>query len=733
MATFENIRKISPFLLGAFAVIFVVFMILQDADISTALRSGNDPQNAVLAEINGKEIKYMDYENNLKEALDQNRAQAEQNKVKNYEANEPAMREQLWNNLVDQMVLKTTAEDLGLVINEEVVADMLQLSPPQDLARSFTDDKGNFARDIYSKVLTNPESVINYMGQNAAKMSQEDKNQVIAGFRKQILKAEENLYIQIAAEHVTAVVNTISAYVSPTYASLRLKQDEETASVNLVSFPIEGISNDKVSVSDDEIAKYYEENKQFYKQRESRKFKYVVLPLKASAQDSIKANNKFNLLSTALASAGENMAAKDSIFALKAPDFNAEPINYTFVTEVDPNDANFIKDVPSKTVVGPFEIENGKAFYRVEDRRESPDKEYKASHILIPFGNNKDSAKAIAQSVLEEVKAGLDFAEAANKYSTDAVANKTGGDLGFFKKEAMVKEFSDAVFAANVGDLLGPVETQFGFHVVKVTDRKADEVKYTKLKINYGISSNTKSDLKRQAASIKSLVEQGGNFEDVAKRNNLAVMETSFFTRFSKALNSNYLTQKAFEEKVGTIFEPREAEGYGILLVQLSAERLAGTIPLEDKKAEIKNILIRRKKLDMMKQVATEASSKLNTGGNIADLAQANGYIADKLDSVKNNGIIPGKFANEIGLTTKFFVSNLNEVSQPQRGENAYFIYQVTNKNVLDDMAVAQKLPEYMQRLRQFITQNSFETWLQYTKIDNIKYTDKRTKMYNDF
>ena len=88
----------------------------------------------------------------------------------------------------------------------------------------------------------------------------------------------------------------------------------------------------------------------------------------------------------------------------------------------------------------------------------------RASHILV----EKHSQ---ALKVLEELKDGRDFKELARKYST-CPSRKRGGDLGFFGRGRMVKEFERAAFALNVGEVSGPVKTQFGYHVIKKTGEK---------------------------------------------------------------------------------------------------------------------------------------------------------------------------------------------------------------------------------------------------------------------
>ena len=83
----------------------------------------------------------------------------------------------------------------------------------------------------------------------------------------------------------------------------------------------------------------------------------------------------------------------------------------------------------------------------------------------------KKQARTKATQVLKQAKSGGDFAALAKEHSSDGSASQ-GGDLGFFPKDRMVKEFSDAAFALQPGQISDIVESQFGFHIIKVTERK---------------------------------------------------------------------------------------------------------------------------------------------------------------------------------------------------------------------------------------------------------------------
>ena len=135
------------------------------------------------------------------------------------------------------------------------------------------------------------------------------------------------------------------------------------------------------------------------------------------------------------------------------------------------------------------EAEN-RAFYDAHPEYFRQAEQVKASHILISCDSKaeasvRDEAKRKIRDIQKKLENGESFAELARQFS-DCPSKKHGGDLGFFEREKMVKPFADAAFALQTGETSGIVETGFGFHLIKVTDRKAastDEYESVKEKI----------------------------------------------------------------------------------------------------------------------------------------------------------------------------------------------------------------------------------------------------------
>ena len=148
-----------------------------------------------------------------------------------------------------------------------------------------------------------------------------------------------------------------------------------------------------------------------------------------------------------------------------------------------------------------------KKVYEEAVKSMSNEQEVRARHILVP---SEDEAKA----VLAEVKKGTDFAELARQKSKDPGAAAEGGDLGYFGKEQMVPEFAETAFKLNKGQVSDPVKTQFGWHIIKVEDKRNKPVpEFDKVKDQI----ETYVQRKAQADYIRKL-QEGAKIERLDKK-----------------------------------------------------------------------------------------------------------------------------------------------------------------------------------------------------------------------
>lgn len=192
---------------------------------------------------------------------------------------------------------------------------------------------------------------------------------------------------------------------------------------------------------------------------------------------------------------------------------------------------NAIYDAEPGTVY-PEVVETKYGFHiiKVTERRDRIP-QVRASHILINYNNDEgeiDSAAARARidSIMAQLKEGGDFAELAKTYSEDPTGNQQGGDLGFFERRQMVKEFDETAFNLEVGEISGVVATNFGYHIIKVTDKKP-----------YPSYEEEKENLKKMYKQISYQAEYDAFIDSLREKYNYSLNEENM-VRLAEKLDS---------------------------------------------------------------------------------------------------------------------------------------------------------------------------------------------------
>lgn len=160
-----------------------------------------------------------------------------------------------------------------------------------------------------------------------------------------------------------------------------------------------------------------------------------------------------------------------------------------------------------------------KEAYEAYVKEHKGEEEVRASHILV-------KTEQEAKDIIAQLEKGADFEKLAKEKSTDPSVKKNGGDLGFFTKEQMVKEFAEAAFALKKGETSKtPVKTQFGWHVIRVTDRRTSEAPkfeqvkdQLKQKLSESIAQEEINKL-RAAAKIERFDSEGKPLKEEEKKN----------------------------------------------------------------------------------------------------------------------------------------------------------------------------------------------------------------------
>ncbi len=206
--------------------------------------------------------------------------------------------------------------------------------------------------------------------------------------------------------------------------------------------------------------------------------------------------------------------------------------------------------------------DEARKFYADNAEKFQGDEQRRASHILIGFGASatpqaKQEARKKAEAVLAEVrKKGSNFEALARKYSQDLSSGEKGGDLGMFGRGAMVKPFEDAVFSMAPGAVSDLIESEFGYHIIKLTEIKGATQGFDSVKTNIRAELMYQKSLAKfseQTENFSNMVyEQSGSLEPAAKTFGLQIQKTDWMSRDdgAKFFKNDKLMDKIFSGEV---------------------------------------------------------------------------------------------------------------------------------------------------------------------------------------
>lgn len=282
-----------------------------------------------------------------------------------------------------------------------------------------------------------------------------------------------------------------------------------------------------------------------------------------------------------------------------------------------------------------------RAYYDQNASRLSGNEERRASHILltVPAGApaaDKDKARQTAQGLLDQLRQDPSkFAELAKAHSQDPGSAAKGGDLDFFARGAMVKPFEDAVFALKKGEISDLVESEFGFHIIQLTDIKAPPVRSFE-----SMRAEIEADLKKQQAqklfaenaeTFSNLVyEQADSLQPAAERLKLTLQTAKGVTRQprpdagvlgNEKLLSAIFAPGAVEKKQNT--EAIETGSSQLVAARVTQHQPARTLPLAEVREQVRTRLVAQRAAELARQAGQKQLEAWKGGASAAGMPAA--------------------------------------------------------------------------------------------------------------
>ena len=304
-----------------------------------------------------------------------------------------------------------------------------------------------------------------------------------------------------------------------------------------------------------------------------------------------------------------------------------------------------VEALRAKTVVPAADIERE---YSNNSEQYTTPEQVRASHILLKTEGKDDAAvKAKAEALLKQARGGADFADLARKNSEDEASAKNGGDLDYFGRGRMVPEFDQAVFAMQPGAISDLVKTQYGYHIIKLVDKKnattrslAEVRQQLTDQLAYQRAQAQAADL---AQNLEKQIAKPADLDKVAKAQGLTVQESGFFARDEPILGlgpSPEAANKAFEMKPNDVSGPLRASR-GFVFETLVAKQDPRDAKIDEVKDRVREEVVKQKARDLSKQKAAELAAKLKSAPDFEKAAKAGGVEAKTTELITQDSPIP--------------------------------------------------------------------------------------------
>ncbi|PSQ75086.1 MAG: peptidylprolyl isomerase [Bacteroidetes bacterium QH_9_64_21] len=690
MGAMNTLRQNTGVILWILVISFGVIWTLQDSDVFSAM----DQPNRNVATVNGSAIQHDEYQQMVKRQ--RKRFQQQLGGDMNPQM-ESQVREQAYNQVVNQELLEQEMDRLGISVTDAEVEEMVFGENPHPvIRRQFADSTGQINYDLLQNMAQNPQA------------------------KSQWLQLEDFLRRQRRQQKMTSLVQA-TIQVSEQDIESYYRRQNTTASARYVSLRYARVPDDSVSVTESDLRSYYEDNKEDFKREKTVTIEYTSTSKEATSEDSSAIAGDLNDLREDFAGT-EN----DSLFLVNNAsdrDFSSE-----YVTPDQMNeriaDSVYADPTPGR-IVGPA-FGGGRAhLVKIRDTRPAETNYAHARHILLKTDQADSELLGRLQALQDTIASGdASFAEMARKYSDDQSASE-GGDLGWFSEGSMVDAFEDAAFGAEPGSLVGPVRSEFGYHLIRVEAVASEAVQIADVAYSLRPSQSTLSDKEATLGDLAYFAEEEGNFRDEAERLGLTVQDVQVETDQSSIPGigqSPELSRFLESASTGDISDVLELDDK-FVVARVTSVTPEGYRSFEEVKEQIRPQVALQKKRAVQTNRMQRALSQ-NDFEALPDVLNTQMRTESGIDFSTNTAPGLGQEPRFVGTV---FGLDEGETSGVVEGSNAAFVVQTTQKNTPPPLTEQRRSQIRQQLLKQRQKEVSSD-WIAALKED-ATIEDNRTQM----
>jgi parvulin-like peptidyl-prolyl isomerase len=619
----------------------------------------------------------------------------------------------VWNNIVTEELLSAELGAAGMSVSEQEIYFDIIMKP--NIRQNFAGANGQFDENMFKSYIAQVRE-----NRDASEQSVEMWTQWLA-FERAVANQAQNFKYTNAIE---------KAIFMPTgLAEAEIKRGDAQHPAQYVYVPYIDVNEDEIAVTDEDAKRYYNANKADFEQEEGRNIEFINFPLAPSEPDREAVRAELATLSL-----GWMNEEDDSVFVNLHSDVRFQSEYYT-VTELVGTGLDTLVDGQSVGYQkGPIDLGGAFAVVKLVDRKIVPDSA-QARHILIPFAGatradasitrNPQEAKVLADSLyayLEENPSA--FESVSEEFSADIVAKEKGGDLGYFSRGEMAKPFENFCFFKKNGSM-GVVPTQFGWHVIQVTNQKGSNDVYKIGQIIREIlpSEATIQDLYNQASGYAAEAQTAEDYRVLASEKGFFLRPARNLGRFEEVVSglgtARRVVRWAWDEdreegNIGLL----ENDGKGYVVVVLTDKLNEGTASFELVQAQC----LEAAKKDEKKAVITERlENVLSEASTIEAVAAATGKEVRTLSFRISQFNIAG-VGNEAAVVGTICGLEPGSLSGVITGDNGAFVAITSPATPAPAIDYSNMAQNTQRSIRNLVGTQAYKALEEKAKIEDMRY-----------
>ena len=601
--------------------------------------------------------------------------------------------EVVWNQYLRNELFQTEFDILGIDAGKDQIEQVVSSTESIITDSRFINEAGFFDFGLFADFIaqmrdTNPQAYETWKRQEA---------NIIAS-------ARESIYFDLIQS---------STSVTQREAKIQYHLEADNVDLNYVQISYNSIPDSLFEVRESEINAYIKENASKYERDASRSLQYVAFLEQATEEDETIIRNSLEGLADDRIEYNDVSKLTDTIEGFRTTKnltefidrYSEESFDSIYIPKgrLPSEYAEIIYNLEIGEIFGPYKDINSLKISKLLDRKENGN--IRASHILIAYKGaeradesvtrSKEEAKALANNLYRQVRRDPDKISVLAISNSDGPSKSSAGDLGFFQEGSMTPEFFDFANKNRVG-AVGLVETSFGFHVVKVTD-KQDLVLLANVSKAVVPSEKTSNRVFREATQFE--MDAGKEeFATVAERDSYTLRNVDNVYALDENLpglpQQRRIVQWAFSDdtSVGDIKRFNLSYG-GYAIVQVIDSRPEGLASAKEVAAEVTQIILKEKKA---KKIFEDNSNETS----LEDLAASNATeIVNALAVNQKSGTLVGAGYEPYVVGAAFGLLE-GGISKLIEGNKGVYKLQLTSKKVADE------LEDYSTYAKQLSNQN---------------------------